>query len=111
MKCLLTIEIQSLSCVITNATGNSKFEITDTKLYEPVVSLSTKNSRLVQVFIKSNGTSSKLQALSLSLAHSLKAMGMQLEVFLDYPYFKEHCKTVSVHTKQQVFSVDRTPIY
>lgn len=66
MKCLLTIEIQSLSCVITNATGNSKFEITDTKLYEPVVSLSTKNSRLVQVFIKSNGTSSKLQALSLS---------------------------------------------
>ena len=60
MKCLLTSEIQSLSCVITNATGNSKFEITDTKLYEPVVSLSTKNSRLVQVFIKSNCTSSKL---------------------------------------------------
>ena len=40
-------------------------------------------------------------------------MGLQLEVFLDYPYFKEHCKTVSVDTtnKQQVFSVDPTPIY
>ena len=41
----------SLTCVITNSTGNSAgtFEITDTKLYVPVVTLSTKeNAKLLQ---------------------------------------------------------------
>ena len=39
----------SPSCVITNSTGAGTFEITDTKLYIPVVTLSTKeNAKLLQ---------------------------------------------------------------
>ena len=39
----------SLTCVITNSTGAGTFEITDTKLYVPVVTLSTKeNAKLLQ---------------------------------------------------------------
>ena len=38
----------SLTCVITNSTGARAFEITDTKLYVPVVTLSTQdNSKLL----------------------------------------------------------------
>ena len=37
------------TCVITNSTGAGTFEITDTKLYVPVVTLSTKgNTKLLQ---------------------------------------------------------------
>ena len=39
----------SLTCVITNSTGAGKFEITNTKIYVPVVTLSTKeNAKLLQ---------------------------------------------------------------
>ena len=39
----------SSTCVITNSTGVGTFKITDTKLYVPVVTLSTKdNSKLLQ---------------------------------------------------------------
>ena len=39
----------SKDCVITNSTGEGKFEITETKLYVPVVTLSTKhNEKLLQ---------------------------------------------------------------
>ena len=39
----------SSNCVITNSTGAGTFEITDTKLYVPVVTLSTKeNAKLLQ---------------------------------------------------------------
>ena len=39
----------SSTCVITNSTGEGKFEITDTKLYVPVVTLSTQdNAKLLQ---------------------------------------------------------------
>ena len=39
----------SLACVITNSTGAGTFEITDTKLYVPVVTLSTQDkSKLLQ---------------------------------------------------------------
>ena len=39
----------SSTCVITNSTGDETFEITDTKLYVPVVALSTQdNSKLLQ---------------------------------------------------------------
>ena len=39
----------SSTCVITNSTGERKFEITDTKLYVPVVTLSTQdNEKLLQ---------------------------------------------------------------
>ena len=39
----------SSTCVITNSTGTGTFEITDTKLYAPVVTLSTQNnSKLLQ---------------------------------------------------------------
>ena len=39
----------SKDCVITNSTGEVKFAITDTKLYVPVVTLSTKdNEKLLQ---------------------------------------------------------------
>ena len=38
----------SKDCVITNSTGKGKFAITDTKLYVPVVTLSTQgNTRLL----------------------------------------------------------------
>ena len=39
----------SSTCVITNSTGAGRFAITDTKLYVPVVTLSTQdNSKLLQ---------------------------------------------------------------
>ena len=39
----------SSTCVITNSTGVGRFEITDTKLYVPVVTLSTQdNAKLLQ---------------------------------------------------------------
>ena len=39
----------SKDCVITNSTGEAKFAITETKLYVPVVTLSTKdNEKLLQ---------------------------------------------------------------
>ena len=39
----------SSTCVITNSTGEGKFEITDTKLYVTAVTLSTQdNAKLVQ---------------------------------------------------------------
>ena len=39
----------SKDCVITNSTGEGKFAITDTKLYVPVVTLSTQdNAKLLQ---------------------------------------------------------------
>ena len=39
----------SSTCVITNSTGAGTFEITETKLYVPVVTLSTKeNAKLLQ---------------------------------------------------------------
>ena len=39
----------SKDCVITNSTGKEKFEITETKLYVPVVTLSTQdNAKLLQ---------------------------------------------------------------
>ena len=39
----------SSTCVITNSTGEGTFEITDTKLYVPVVTLSTQdNAKLLQ---------------------------------------------------------------
>ena len=39
----------SKDCVITNFTGAAKFKITETKLYVPVVTLSTQdNAKLLQ---------------------------------------------------------------
>ena len=39
----------SSTCVITNSTGEGRFTITDTKLYVPVVTLSTQdNTKLLQ---------------------------------------------------------------
>ena len=39
----------SSTCVITDSTGAGKFQITDTKLYVPVVTLSTQNNaKLIQ---------------------------------------------------------------
>ena len=39
----------SSTCVITNSTGEGKFKITDTKLFVPVVTLSTQdNAKLLQ---------------------------------------------------------------
>ena len=40
---------QSSTCVITNSTGAARFEITDAKLYVPVITLSTQgNAKLLQ---------------------------------------------------------------
>ena len=39
----------SKNCVITNSTGEGKFAITETKLYVPIVTLSTEdNAKLLQ---------------------------------------------------------------
>ena len=39
----------SSTCVITNSTGAGAFEVTDTKLYVPVVTLATQdNAKLLQ---------------------------------------------------------------
>ena len=39
----------SLTCVISSANGETKFKITETKLYVPVVTLSTQdNAKLLQ---------------------------------------------------------------
>ena len=39
----------SSTCVISSATGEAKFKITDTKIYVPVVTLSTEdNAKLIQ---------------------------------------------------------------
>ena len=51
---LITCEVNliltwSKNCVITNSTGEEKFAITETKLYVPVVTLSTQdNAKLLQ---------------------------------------------------------------
>ena len=43
------ISTWSSTCVITNSTGAGTFEITDTKLYVPVVTLSIQeNAKLLQ---------------------------------------------------------------
>ena len=39
-----TLEMPLISCVITNSTGEEKFAITETKLYVPVVTLSTQDN-------------------------------------------------------------------
>ena len=43
------MKLWSKDCVITNSTGEGKFAIIETKLYVPVVTLSTKdNQKLLQ---------------------------------------------------------------
>ena len=42
INCEVNLELTwSRNCVITNSTGERKFEIIETKLYVPVVTLST----------------------------------------------------------------------
>ena len=41
------------TCVITNSTGAGRFPITDTKLYVPVVTLSTQNNTKLRQQLKS----------------------------------------------------------
>ena len=50
INCEVTLLLTwSKDCVITNSTGEGKFAITDTKLYVPVVTLSTQdNAKLLQ---------------------------------------------------------------
>ena len=50
MNCEVSLILTwSSTCVITNSIGAGAFEITDTKLYVPVVTLSTQdNSKLLQ---------------------------------------------------------------
>ena len=50
INCEVNLElIWSIECVITNSTGEGKFAITETKLYVPVVTLSTQdNAKLLQ---------------------------------------------------------------
>ena len=50
INCEVNLELTwSKHCVITNSTGEGKFAITETKLYVPVVTLSTKdNVKLLQ---------------------------------------------------------------
>ena len=48
MNCKVTLMLTS-TCIITNSSGAGAFEITDTKLYVPVVTLSTQvNSKLLE---------------------------------------------------------------
>ena len=50
INCEVNLELTwSKDCVITNSTGEEKFEINETKLYVPVVTLSTQgNGKLLQ---------------------------------------------------------------
>ena len=50
INCEVTLVLTwSPNCVITNSTGDGKFKITDTKLYVPVVTLSTQdNEKLLE---------------------------------------------------------------
>ena len=50
INCEVNLELTwSKDCVITNSTGEGKFQITETKLYVPVVTLSTQdNAKLLQ---------------------------------------------------------------
>ena len=50
INCEVNLELTwSRDCVITNSTGAGKFGITETKLYVPVVTLSTQdNAKLLQ---------------------------------------------------------------
>ena len=51
INCEVNLELTwSRDCVITNSTGKGKFAITETKLYVPVVTLSTQdNAKLLQL--------------------------------------------------------------
>ena len=44
----------SKDCVVTNSTGEEKFAITETKLYVPVVTLSTRNNAKLLQQLKSS---------------------------------------------------------
>ena len=44
----------SSTCVITNSTGEGRFKITDTKLYVPVVTLSTQDNAKLLHYIQYN---------------------------------------------------------
>ena len=50
INCEVNLELTwSKDCVITNSTGEGKFQITETNLYVPVVTLSTQdNAKLLQ---------------------------------------------------------------
>ena len=50
INCEVNLELTwSKDCVITNSTGEGKFQITETRLYVPVVTLSTQdNAKLLQ---------------------------------------------------------------
>ena len=49
INCEVNLLTWSKDCVITNSTGEGKFAIIETKLYVPVVTLSTKdNQKLLQ---------------------------------------------------------------
>ena len=50
INCEVNLELTwSKDCVITNSMGEGKFQITETKLYVPVVTLSTQdNAKLLQ---------------------------------------------------------------
>ena len=57
INCEVTLILTwSSTCVITNSTGEGKFKITDTNLYVPVVTLSTKDNitKIGVSFQKSN---------------------------------------------------------
>ena len=41
----------SSTCFITNSTGAGRFTITDAKLYVPVITLSTQDTKLQNYFI------------------------------------------------------------
>ena len=50
INCEVNLELTwSKGCVITNSTGGGKFQITETKLYVPVATLSSQdNAKLLQ---------------------------------------------------------------
>ena len=50
INCEVNLELTwPKDCLITNCTGEGKFQITETKLYVPVVTLSTQgNTKLLQ---------------------------------------------------------------
>ena len=121
----------SSTCVITNSTGEGKFEITDTKLYVPLVTLLTQdNAKLLQQLksgfkrvVNWNNYFSKPESKIKSELKSTKSKFKSFEnirkiatgqgddyttgCLLDYPYFNGSYKMIAIDlSKQQALDAD-----
>ena len=113
----------SSTCVITNSRGIGRFSITETKLYVPVVTLSTQdNAKLLQqlnlgfkrtISLNKYQSDSKTYEQNQYLNHLIdpsfqgvnRLTGQENDYttgcLLDYPYFKENYKMIAKDLSKQ----------